>query len=68
MKHPKLKNFQDFDAQIHREFANILVIFQGIAKDGTLSVNSLPGYGIIVFWELKREERERIESRKPHVG
>ena len=68
MTHPRLENFQDFDAQIHREFANIILIFQGIEQERTLSVNSLPGYGIIVFWELTREERTRIEKKKPHAG
>jgi len=68
MTHPRLENFQDFDAQIHREFANIILIFQGIEQERTLSVNSLPGYGIIVFWELTREERARIEKKKPHAG
>jgi len=68
MTHPRLENFQDFDAQIHREFANIILIFQGIEQERTLSVNSLPGYGIIVFWELTREERKRIEKKKPHAG
>jgi chromosome segregation ATPase len=68
MTHPRLENFQDFDAQIHREFANIILIFQGIEQERTLSVNSLPGYGIIVFWELTREERARIEKKKLHLG
>jgi hypothetical protein len=68
MTHPQLQNFEDFDLQIYREIENIVMIFEGIEADRTLSVNSLPGYGIIVFWELTRAERARIEKKKPHAG
>jgi molybdopterin-biosynthesis enzyme MoeA-like protein len=68
MTHPQLQNFEDFDLQIYREIENIVMIFEGIEQERTLSVNSLPGYGIIVFWELTRAERARIEKKKPHAG
>jgi hypothetical protein len=65
---PQMKDFQDFDRQIYREFENIILIFQGIAQDRTLSVNLLPGYGVIVFWELNRAELALIKKKKPHAG
>jgi hypothetical protein len=68
LEHPQMRNFPDFDRQMYREFENILLIFQGIAQERTLSVNLLPGYGVIVFWELTSAERALIEKKKLYVG
>jgi hypothetical protein len=65
---PKMRFLKDFDRQVYRESDNIMLIFQGIAQRRTLSVNKIPGYGVIVFWELTSEERARIERKKLYVG
>jgi uncharacterized Rmd1/YagE family protein len=64
----KMRFLKDFDRQVYREFENIMLIFQGIAQGRTLSVNEIPEYGVIVFWELTSEERARIERSKLIIG
>lgn len=67
-KPPRLDNFRDFSLQIYREFENILCIFEGIEQNRTLNVNDIPGYGVHVFWEQTRQERERANAAMKAVG
>jgi hypothetical protein len=56
---PILASFRNFDLQIHREFENILCIFQGIEQKRTLNAVSVQGYGVHVFWLLTKQERKK---------
>ena len=65
---PIYKGFLNFDQQIHREFENILCIFQGILQKRVLHINFIQGYGDHVFWEMNKREKERVQRITGHIG
>jgi hypothetical protein len=54
-----------FDLQIHREFENILCIYEGFDEDKRLKAKVLEGYGFHVFLDLTEHDlhRTRVLNR-----
>lgn len=57
-----------FDLQIHREFENILCIYEGFDEDKRLKAKVLPGYGFHVFLDLTAHDLQRISKLRKYMG
>ena len=55
---------KNFDLQVHREFENILCIYEGFGDDTMLKAKSIPGYGFHVFLDMSHEALARARQRK----
>ena len=63
---PTLPNRKNFDLQVHREFENILCLYEGFDEDKRLKGKWIEGYGFHVFLDVSEEDiaRARRRSRK----
>ena len=65
---PTLPNRKDFDLQIHREFENILCLYEGFDEDKILKGKLIEGYGFHVFLDVSEEDIARARRRSHTIN
>lgn len=65
---PTLPNKKDFDLQVHREFENILCLYEGFDEDKRLKGKWIEGYGFHVFLDVSAEDIARARRRSRTIN
>jgi hypothetical protein len=60
---PTLPNRKNFDLQVHREFENILCLYEGFDEDKRLKGKWIDGYGFHVFLDVSEEDIAHARRR-----
>ena len=60
---PTLPNRKNFDLQVHREFENILCLYEGFDEDKILKGKWIDGYGFHVFLDVSEEDIAHARRR-----